>query len=579
MKHLAFLLPFLLFSQFGHAQNKGNTSYESLWKEVSRLEENSLTKSALEVVKTISNKAKKEQNSPQTIKALLYSSKYMMVLEEDSQLTIVNEFKSEITKATTPTKNILESYLANLYWQYYQQNRFEFHNRTKTESKVDSIDFRTWDLRTLFVAIAFHFERSMEDMEALQKLDINSFRDILNHQMDSHFYRPTLYDVLAHTALEFYKTSENGITNPSYKFELDRPAYFSSVENFNALPLIDKDSSSLQLKALKIYQQLLTFHQKDSSPLALVDVDLERLHFIKQYTTLEDVDQYYLDALKNATEFYKGDVAALYNYEIAALYDQWANNYHPKTDTTHQWKRKEALDICNSIIDNYPKSSAAEKSLVLKTQILSRNLQLKAEGYLPINQPSRILVNYKNIDDLELAAYTITEEEKAQLEKTYPIEKQKAFIKKLPVAKTWPGTIKQVGDYQNHSTEILLPALPNGLFVILAENKAAYAFQTVRVTDLAIVETRGANEQMFQVINRTNGYPISGAQVIVAYQANYNGALRNQTYLTDKQGFINIHLSDERWTNVSMIIHTKEDHATFGTYFISKKSNIENPSE
>ncbi|MET7028426.1 alpha-2-macroglobulin family protein [Sediminicola luteus] len=579
MKHLAFLLPILLCIQLGHGQINGNTSYDPLWKEVSQLEEKSLTKSALEVVKTISQKAKKEQNSPQTIKALLYSSKYLMVLEEESQLTIVNEFKSEIAQATTPTKNILESYLANLYWQYYQQNRFEFYNRTKTESKVDLIDFRTWDLSTLFEEISIHFERSLENTEELQKLDINLFKEILNQQKDSRAYRPTLYDVLAHTALDFYRTSENGITNPSYKFELDKPEYFAPAEEFSALPLIVKDSSSLQLKALKLYQELLTFHQKDPSRLALANVDLERLRFIKQYSIIEEADQFYLDALKNSATSYREEVAALFNYEIAALYDQWANNYDPKTDVTQQWKRKEALEICNAIIEKYPKSRAAENSLALKTQILSKNLQLKAESHLQINLPSRILVNYKNMDGLKLTAHIITEDEKAQLEKIYPIEKQSAFIKRLPVAKQWTGTLKNVGDYQNHSTEILLPALPNGSYTILAVNDATFAFQTVQVTDLAIVQTRGANEQMFQVINRANGYPVSGAQVTFSYQTNYNGPLKEHIYLTDKQGFIVIQLSDDRWTNLTMTVRSKEDVATFGTYFISKKTDINNPTE
>ncbi|MEB8344986.1 MG2 domain-containing protein [Flavobacteriaceae bacterium KMM 6898] len=579
MKHLSFSFFILLFFQLGLAQSNGDTSYETLWIKVAELEEKSLTTSALELVMTISEKAKKEQNSPQTIKALLYTSKYTMILEEDSQLTIVKEFKSEIAKATIPTKNILESYLANLYWQYFQQNRYGFYDRTKTESKVDSIDFRTWDLDTLFKEIAVHFDRSLEDWEMLQKLDINSFKDILNQQKDSHLYRPTLYDVLAHTALDFYKTSENGITNPSYKFELDEPEYLTSVEKFSALKHIAKDSSSLQLKALQLYRQLLVFHQEDSSSLALIDIDIERLHFVRQYATFNEVDQHYLEALKNTAKSYKAEHAQLYNYEISALYDQWANYYIPKTNVEQQWKRKEALDICNTILEKYPKSKAAEKALALKTQILSRNLQLRAEEYLPINLPSLILVNYKNMDGLNLAAYSITEEEKVQLGKIYPIEKQRAFIKKLPVAKQWSALLKNIGDYQDHSTEILLPALPNGSYVILAKDDTASAFQTVQVTDLAIVETRGPNEQMFQVINRNNGHPVSGAQVSINYQTNHNGSLNKHTSITNKQGFINIQLTDDRWTNVSISVKSKNDHATFGTYFISQNTIVDRPSE
>ena len=91
MKHLVTILTIILFSNMAQAQ-KNNDSFETLWKQVQKLENEALTKSALKVVTTISNKAKKEKNSAQIVKALLYSSKYAMTLEEDSQLKIITDF-------------------------------------------------------------------------------------------------------------------------------------------------------------------------------------------------------------------------------------------------------------------------------------------------------------------------------------------------------------------------------------------------------------------------------------------------------------------------------------------------------
>ena len=200
MKKLSLLLTILLFSQMVQAQGNDG-SYEVLWKKVQRLESEALTKSALEVVDAISEKAKRDKNSAQIVKALLYSSKYAMTLEEDAQLNIVNNFKEEIDKAQFPTKNVLESYLANLYWRYFQQNRYQFYNRTKTETKVDSTDFRTWDLTTLFHEISIHFDASLENKAGLQNTGLEGFKEILNNQPDSEIYRPTLFDILAHTVL------------------------------------------------------------------------------------------------------------------------------------------------------------------------------------------------------------------------------------------------------------------------------------------------------------------------------------------------------------------------------------------
>ena len=62
-----------------------------------------------------------------------------------------------------------------MYWQYFTQNRYKFYNSTKTENKVDSNDFRTWDLNTLFEEIHTHFNASLKNSDNLQKVKFMSF--------------------------------------------------------------------------------------------------------------------------------------------------------------------------------------------------------------------------------------------------------------------------------------------------------------------------------------------------------------------------------------------------------------------
>jgi hypothetical protein len=159
MKQLIALLMIILFANHTHAQSN---NYDDLWKKVSQFETDGLPKSALEVVEQIRTLAKKDNNAPQNIKTLIYKSKYALTLEEDAQLNIINEFKTEINTSETPVKNVLENMLATMYWQYFQQNRYLFYNRTHTETKVDSTDFRTWDLQTLFDDIHLHYQNSLK---------------------------------------------------------------------------------------------------------------------------------------------------------------------------------------------------------------------------------------------------------------------------------------------------------------------------------------------------------------------------------------------------------------------------------
>src|SRR5690554_5953635 len=584
MKHLATLFMIVLFSHTGQSQSI-NDPYSNLWDRVQKLENEGMTKSALEIVATISQKAKKEQHSTPQIKALLYMSKYAMILEEDAQLNIVQEFKSAIAQSQFPTKNILESYLANLYWNYFQQNRYRFYNRTETEEKVDELDFRTWDLNTLFYEIGTHFEASLQRSPELQGLKVASFNEILNKQKGSEVYRPTLFDLLAHTALDFYKTGENSITRPADKFELDDPEILCEAKLFVRQEISTPDKTSLQAKALSTYQQLLDFHLKDTSYHAYVDVDLERLKYIRQNAVFANKDQQYLEVLQNTAESLKGnESSALYRHEIALLYHEQGNTYRPDTSEEHRWKQKEALDLCESIIAQFPKSLGAEKCRALKSTFLSRSIQLTLERHIPVNRPSRILVNYKNIKGVQLSARKISQKEVKQLNELYQEEKKLAFIQRLPEVKQWDAELKDENDYQSHNIEILLPQMANGSYIILAipngDAHGTFAFSPVQVTNLALVESQTNTQHNFQVIDRYNGRPIPGATLKFSYQRNYDRPIINKNLISDNMGMVSIPLSDGSWNNANILVSTKDEEAYFERFNIYAKQNtVRNETE
>jgi len=572
MKYFITVLMIILFANFSSAQSN---DYSSLWKKVEKLETEGLPKSALDIVQQITDQAKKENNTPQIIKTLLYKSKYALVLEEDAQLKIINDFKAEIKTSETPTKNVLENMLATLYWQYFEQNRYQFYNRTNTESKVDADDFRTWDLQTLFNVIHLHFQNSLENGLILQTTKLDDYKAIIHEQKDSKIYRPTLFDLLNHNALQFYKTDENSITQPAYKFEIDNPDFLSDGSTFSVLNIESKDSTSLQLHALKIYKSLLRFHSTDASPYAFVDVDIERLQFVSQNTTLDNKEALLLETLKAESKRWKDakvDVSALYDFEIASIYRQQGQNYNPKTNVEPRWKIKDALDICNTVISQYPNSKGAEKCKVLKSQILQSNLQLTAENTLPTQQNALILINYTNIEALQFKVYHISDSQREALNKTYRQDEQLAFFKKLKVAKEWQSNLRNENDYQSHSTEIVLPKLDNGHYVIFANygnEKNSFAYKTIQVTTIALVANTSYEKEIFQVINRNNGQPLVGAQVKITYQTNYNGNYETKNLVANKKGEIEFEKSNNRYYNIDVEVKYNGETANFDNYYIN----------
>ena len=578
MKPLFTFIMIILFANFSNAQ----TNYDALWKQVEAKEIEGLPKSALEIVVQIETKAKAENNASQTIKTLLYKSKFALILEEDAQLKVIKDFKVEISKNSSPTKNVLENMLANLYWQYFNQNRWKFYNRTNTAEKVDTEDFRTWDLQTLFDEVHLHFKNSLQNGLILQQTALKPFEVILHKQDGSETFRPSLFDLLAHNALQFYKTNETNITQPAYKFKINDVTYLGAAEPFAKLNITSKDETSLQLNALKIYQDLIQFHLKDKDPYALADVNIERLLFVQQFGTFSNKDSILLEALKTEHDSVAShEVSALYNYEIATIYLQQGATYQPKKNEIHRWKTKDALELCVSINQKFPESKGAIKAKNLKLQIEQQQLQIITEAYLPIQKDAKLLIRYKNLNDISFVIHKISESDYKKLNKTYREDAQLKLIQSLKDRVTfWQSSLKNEDDYQNHAMEVAIPKLGNGRYLIYAAPNNytnTFAFQTIQVTDFALTEKVENKKHSFQVIDRNNGEPIINATVKLTYQKNYRDRNITKSLITNAQGEVHLEKTNERLSSLKVAISKNDQNAFFGEYYVNRGYN--NPEE
>ncbi|HET8838104.1 MAG TPA: alpha-2-macroglobulin, partial [Flavobacteriaceae bacterium] len=510
LKTISFLFIFLI-SFAVNCQSVPN-DYEELWQKVEKYEGTGLPKSALQIVENILEKAKRENNSPQIVKSLLFQSKYILTVEEGARLKILADFNRTIAASGFPTENILEGILANMYWQYFQANRYRFYQRTKTKEKVDSTDFRTWDLQTLMNEVNLHFQRSLENGDKAKQLKLKDFAAILSEAPGSKKLRPTLFDFLGHLALDFYKNPENQIAEPVYKFEVDRKDFLETAEDFAKLEINTKDSLSLSVQALKIYQGLIRFHLKDKSQAALADVNIARLKYVQSLATFPNSQKIFLKTLKAERENSQdSEAGALYTYEIASLYYDMGKEYNSKTNPEPRWKIKEAFELCEACISEFRKTKGAEKCAVLREMILKKTLEIFTEEFLPVQKNAKMLVSYKNIDSLNFELYALSEKEIDSFQKYRSKLGKIGFMEKLKLIKHWVSNLRNKGDFREHSTEILLPKMENGHYLIYAttadEEKKITAFEMLQVTDLAVVEKTGNGKVIFQIVDRNNGKP------------------------------------------------------------------------
>src|SRR5690606_36315874 len=162
-------------------------------------------------------------------------------------------------------------------------------------------------------------------------------------------------------------------------------------------------------------------------------------------------------------------------------------------------------------------------------------------------------------------------------EEYYREDEKLAFIKKLTVQKKWDAALKNEFDYQFHTTELSIPKLSNGYYILTAtanNETKTFATKVIQVTDLAITELTDDLHYRFPVINRNHGKPVNGASIRFSYQKNYNENQIVETYTTDKQGFFTKKKEEnERLVNVSVQVKYKEETAQFGNFHLRSEEH------
>jgi len=298
MRSLAvFISIFLLFGFLvvtesqSHKVTKSQVSdYEPQWAKVDSLFKAGLPKSALAVVDDIYDNARIESNDPQVVKSILYRIRLNADFQENFPLPAIREVQGELIHASTPVRQILHSILGELYWNYYRMNQYRFQNRSYIPS-FTSDDPETWDRKTLIYNIILHYRKSLKNEHLLWDIPIGKYQAILEnpiHEKEEKdpttVFRPTLFDFLAHRALEFFTISDLPVSESVHAFSLNNSAFFHPTAKFIKYPLQPKgihsrpgggsfvppgiDTLSLSWYAVSIYQVLDRFHFNDKDPRA-----------------------------------------------------------------------------------------------------------------------------------------------------------------------------------------------------------------------------------------------------------------------------------------------------------------------
>ncbi len=534
--------------------------YKEEWTKVDSLEQNGLTKSALTEVETIYKKAKSEKNHEQIVKALIIKAKLQSYVEENSFVKTLDELNAEAKVAQYPLNPIIHSIIGELYWSYYQNNRWKFYNRTETVN-FDNSDITTWDLTKITNASIEHYLLSIQNIDSLKRTPIETFSEIIVEK-DARNYRPFLYDFLAHRASDYFINEEPSITKPIYEFVIDSAKYLTPYDEFAKINIETLDSFSLKFYALQTLQNLTINHLNDTNPTALIDVELKRLKFVKSNAIFENSDTLYYKALSLLyAKYQEHPSSAEIIYELALTHQAKGILYKPKEAEDYKWELKKAVNMCLNAIDKFPDTYGADRCRLLEHQIKNKQLNVVVEKVNTPGSPFRGNLTYKNLSKVYFKLVKVDFDDYLKWNRNTEYEVRYKNILESKLVKEWELDLEDEKDYQSHTGEFKIEQQSLGFYVLLTSTtkeftykKEAIAFAPIWVSNMSYLTRRNDNEEVeFFVMDREKGTPLKNVKAKLYFEK-YNYTLRKYewkslgTQTTDENGSFKV-IPDTEYRN------------------------------
>ena len=500
-----------------------SASYQSDWEQIEAFEKKRLPKSALVVVEKIVEKARRENNPSQLIKSLLHKAKYIEDTTDKGRLASIEFLEGELQQLIFPAKQVLHSILGNIYQTELSQRYWRIRNRTEVQDQKESRDIALWSIDQFVKVSTNHYLASLAEKDKLFSLPSSFFQAVLREGKEANGLRPTVYDFLAHRAIDHFMNDRNYLAQPKEPFLLNDPVLFATAKEFAAHSFENADQQAYKYQALLLFQEVLSAHLSRKEVPALVDADLKRLQFARAHAILDEAGKLYLEALQTLQKKYdRHSVWGEISMAIANFHYEQGRKYEAGTKEDRQWALKKAVALCEQIIAREKDSYAAKRAKSLKGNLELSRLEAMAEKvYLP-QSPGLFLMKYRNTSKVYLKVVKVLQEESPEDYQEYirKLAKTRAF-------KSWSYELPDPGDYQSHSVEGAIPALPLGNYALVLSDNRRFDFNKgkvnavpIKVSQLAYLHQSGTGHDLL-IVDRKLGVPLEDVQVSI-YSYEYN---------------------------------------------------------
>lgn len=523
---VTFITGWIWMTSLGRA-DQSTISDDPLWKAVTEALGQGQPKTALERLEPIAARAQQNNDDAEKIRVMATRIRLEVATSESTPDAHLKKMRTAIDAAEPALQLVLEAIQASWLWEFFQQHRWQFANRTSVAQSTTPADeaqspampgpeddLLTWDLPRLLRAVDGQFARSLQAAQQLKLVPIEQYKKVLAMGTAPANYRPTMYDILVHHALQFYTTAEQAGSRSAYAFDLlaDSPV-FASTDEFIAWQPNSPDKRAPLLVAVQLYQDLLRFHQADADPTARLDIDLARLEFANNHAVGQEKTPRFEAALKRYQQ-------------IASDHPLWAQAQgHLAQLALDAGNPSGARSLAAEGVDRFPNSPGGIRCHNLIQLIEAREAQITTERIWNDPWPS-IEVHYRNVTKVYFRLVKFDFEEFVKSQRWSPEALGEPEHRKLLAAqpiKSWSSDLPATKDFKRRTHEVPVPTdLPPGSYVLLASHRQDFAdaenqlsLAEVWVSRLALVTRIQAGDGKVSglVLEAKTGTPIATAQV------------------------------------------------------------------
>jgi uncharacterized protein YfaS (alpha-2-macroglobulin family) len=556
----------MLFS-FAATAQKEDTAFSREWEIIdSLIVKNDLTRTALQKLDILSEKARQRRLPAQSVKVLLYRYSLNTRITDNDPAQAIRSIEEELARSTEPTQQaVLHVLLAKKYQQYFEEHRWNLYNRRNT-NEVNNKDITTWGADRFIKVIAEQYQAALTQKKLLQQTAVDRYDAILIKGNSRHA-RPTLYDLLAQEALAYFKHGEEVNPKPVSIFRIDRPEALADAAVFVRTDFMTRDSSSLQWRALNVFKDLLAFRLADPDKNALVILDLERLEWVHQKAILAEKDKLYESALQKLTDQYPSLPATAGAWSaLARIYTSQAMQYSPFGDTSTRYRYNTAEQIVQKALVAFPDSGRYTAELKnLLAEINTKVLRTEIEKVNVPGKPFRALIGYRNTDMLYARIIRVNSSMPSVNNRWQPEYWEKILT--TPGYKTLVQPLPATHDHQQHSTEIKIDALPVGEYILISSTGKGFEqgsdklfVHYFHVSNISHIK----NGNDYFILNRQTGEPMPKVKVSLL-RDRYSTTLRETvldtvSYLySDNKGHFSYVPARPDYASVKFLFSTETD--------------------